>query len=58
MVNPRSDREKIEDTIRAINSYLDAEGGDDIIDNWDGQTPRTLLEHLRLLLQEDDLTLY
>ena len=47
----RSDKKKIEDTISVINSYLDAEGGDEVIDNWDGQSPRTLLKELRQILQ-------
>jgi len=52
-MNPRSDRKKIEDTIMVINSYLDdMEGGDDIIDDWDGQTPRTLLKEFRHILRD------
>jgi len=43
-----NDKEKIKEALEFIDSFLaDKEGGDDVIENWDGQTPRDLLTSIR-----------
>jgi hypothetical protein len=45
---------KIEETLGWIDSYLSAKGGDDEIENWDGQTPRELLIQVKLILERKE----
>ena len=40
----KANNKKIKGLVKDIDSFLVEKGGDDVIDNWDGQTPRTLLE--------------
>ena len=43
-----TDKEKIKVALEFIDSFLaDKDGGDDVIENWDGQTPRDLLTDIR-----------
>ena len=47
-----NDKEKIKECLEWLESYLaDKDGGDDIIENWDGQTPRDLLIQVKLILK-------
>ena len=39
--------ENIADALEFIESFLSAKGGDEVIENWDGQTPRDLLISIR-----------
>ena len=41
------ENEKIKRILESIDSFLVEKGGDDVIDNWDGQTPRSLLEMIK-----------
>ena len=45
-----TEKENIKSALEVIESYLIAEGGDEEIENWDGQTARTLLEEIKYLL--------
>ena len=45
---------KIKETLEWIDSYLSAKGGDDEIENWDGQTPRELLIQVKLILESKE----
>ena len=47
----QTDKEKIKHLLVDIDSFLVEKGGDDVIDNWDGQTPRTLLEFIKKILE-------
>ena len=42
-----TEKENIESALEVIESYLIAKGGDEVIENWDGQTPRDLLISIR-----------
>ena len=42
-----TEKENIKSALEVIESYLIAEGGDDVIENWDGHTPRTLLTEIK-----------
>ena len=44
------ENQNLSDALMVIESYLIAEGGDDVIENWDGQTPRTLLTEIKKVL--------
>ena len=44
------ENQNLSDALMVIESYLIAEGGDEEIENWDGQTARTLLEEIKYLL--------
>ena len=46
----QTDKEKIEEALEWLESYLSAKGGDDVIENWDGQTPRDLLTEIKIIL--------
>ena len=46
------DSEIVNDLLKDIDSFLVEKGGDDVIDNWDGQTPRTLLEFIKKILEK------
>ena len=51
----QEEKEKIRRALKIIDSYLaDKEGGDDVIENWDGQTPRDLLTQVKIILTYDD----
>ena len=45
---------KIKETLEWIDSQLSAKGGDDEIENWDGQTPRELLIQVKLILERKE----
>ena len=45
-----TEKENIKSALEVIESYLSATGGDDVIENWDGQTPRTLLTEIKKIL--------
>ena len=45
-----TEKENIESALGVIESYLSAKGGDEVIENWDGQTPRDLLTSIRIAL--------
>ena len=45
------DKEKIKKSLEFIESFLSAKGGDEVIENWDGQTPRDLLISIRIVLR-------
>ena len=45
-----TEKENIESSLEVIESYQSATGGDDVIENWDGQTPRTLLTEIKKVL--------
>ena len=47
-------REKIKECLEWLESYLSAKGGDDVIENWDGQTPRDLLTQVRIMLKRKE----
>ena len=48
-----TDKEKINECLEWLQSYLDdKDGGDDIIENWDGQTPRDLLIQVKIILEK------
>ena len=49
-----TEKENIEEALEFIESYLSATGGDDVIENWDGQTPRDLLTQVRIILTYDE----
>ena len=50
----QTDKEKIKKALEWIDSFLsDEEGGDDVIENWDGQTPRDLLTTVKIILTFD-----
>ena len=44
------ENQNLSDALMVIESYLIAEGGDEEIENWDGQTARSLLEEIKMLL--------
>ena len=44
------EKKNIESALEVIESYLSAPGGDDVIENWDGQTPRDLLTEIKIIL--------
>ena len=49
-----NDKERIKRCIKWLDSFLaDSAGGDDVIENWDGQTPRDLLTQVRLCLVDE-----
>ena len=41
------DSEIVNDLLKDIDSFLVEKGGDEVIENWDGQTPRSLLEFIK-----------
>ena len=45
------DWEIIKDVVKDIDSFLVEKGGDEVIENWDGQTPRSLLEFIKKRLE-------
>ena len=45
-----TEKKNIESALEVIESYLSAPGGDDVIENWDGQTPRDLLTEIKIIL--------
>ena len=47
-----NDKEKIKHLLVDIDSFLVEKGGDDVIVNWDGQTPRSLLEFIKKDLEK------
>ena len=47
-----NDKERIKDLLVDIDSFLVEKGGDDVIVNWDGQTPRSLLEFIKKDLEK------
>ena len=47
-----NDKERVKDLLVDIDSFLVEKGGDDVIDNWVGQTPRTLLEFIKKTLEK------
>ena len=51
-----NDKERVKELLVDIDSFLVEKGGDDVIDNWDGQTPRTLLEFIKKNLEKMTLT--
>ena len=48
----QTDKEKIKEVLEFIDSFLVEKGGDDVIVNWDGQTPRSLLEFIKKDLEK------
>ena len=42
-----TEKENIAEALEFIESFLSAKGGDEEIENWDGQTPRDLLEFIK-----------
>ena len=46
-----TEKENIDEALELIESYLSAKGGDEVIENWDGQTPRDLLISIRIVLR-------
>ena len=46
-----TEKENIESALEVIESYLIAKGGDEVIENWDGQTSRDLLNTIRIILE-------
>ena len=46
-----TEKENIDESLELIESYLSAKGGDEVIENWDGQTPRDLLISIRIALR-------
>ena len=46
------ENEKIKRILESIDSFLVEKGGDDVIVNWDGQTPRSLLEFIKKDLEK------
>ena len=50
----QTDKEKIEEALEWLESYLSAKGGDDVIENWDGQTPRDLLTQVKIILKRKE----
>ena len=50
----QTDKEKIKECLEWLESYLSAKGGDDVIENWDGQTPRDLLTQVKIILTYDE----
>ena len=50
----QTDKEKIEAALEWLESYLTAKGGDDVIENWDGQTPRDLLTQVKIILKRKE----
>ena len=46
-----NDKEKIKEVLEFIDSFLVEKGGDEVIENWDGQTPRSLLEFIKKRLE-------
>ena len=49
----KTDKAMIKNALEFIDSYLSAKGGDEEIENWDGQTPRDLLTQVRLCLVDE-----
>jgi hypothetical protein len=45
-----TEKENIAEALMVIESYLSAKGGDEVIENWDGQTPRDLLTEIKIAL--------
>ena len=45
------ENEKIKEILEFIESFLSAKGGDEVIENWDGQTSRDLLNTIRIILE-------
>ena len=45
-----TEKENIAEALEFIESFLSAKGGDEVIENWDGQTPRDLLISIRTIL--------
>ena len=46
-----TEKENIAEALEFIESFLSAKGGDEVIENWDGQTPRDLLISIRIALR-------
>ena len=46
----KANNKKIKDLVKDIDSFLVEKGGDDVIVNWDGQTPRSLLEFIKKII--------
>ena len=50
-----TDKERIKRCIKWLDSFLaNSTGGDDVIENWDGQTPRDLLIQVKIILTYDE----
>ena len=50
----QTDKERIKRCIKWLDSFLaNSTGGDDVIENWDGQTPRDLLTTVKIILTFD-----
>ena len=47
-----NDKEKIEEVLEFIDSFLVEKGGDEVIVNWDGRTPRDLLKLIKRDLEK------
>ena len=45
------DSEIVNDLLKDIDSFLVEKGSDEVIENWDGQTPRSLLEFIKKRLE-------
>ena len=45
---------KIKETLEWIDSYLSEKGGDEVDEDWDGQTPRELLIQVKLILESKE----
>ena len=48
----QTDKEKIEEVLEFIDSFLVEKGGDEVIVNWDGRTPRDLLKLIKRDLEK------
>ena len=47
-------REKIKECLEWLESYLSEKGGDEVDEDWDGQTPRELLIQVKLILERKE----
>ena len=47
-----NDKEKIKEVLEFIDSFLVEKGGDEVIVNWDGRTPRDLLKLIKRDLEK------
>ena len=51
----QTDKERIQRCLKWLDSFLaNPTGGDGVIRNWDGQTPRDLLTQVRIILTYDE----
>jgi len=47
-----NDKEKLKEVLEFIDSFLVEKGGDEVIVNWDGRTPRDLLKLIKRDLEK------